>query len=254
MNKNTAAENFSKNAHMYDDYTVVQKKCASKLIDSIKKADAPNILELGCGTGFYTRLLREKFKNSRIKALDVSQNMIDVAQNKVPDVTFNVADAERFNCDEKFDLITSNAAFQWFGSFPETVMKLKNLLKKDGHLLFSVYGPETFKELDEVISFHFGKKEWITSSRFLPGDTLKSLLGEHFSNIDLIEENFKVDFLTLWEFLKNIKRSGTRGDGIKKDIFLGKYRMREIERTYIEKFKGIIATHHVYFCSAWGDR
>ena len=54
----------------------------------------------------------------------------------------------------------------------------------------------------------------------------------------------------LWDFVKDVKHSGTRGEGLGSSTFLGKYAIREMERTYIEKFGSIVATHHVYFCKA----
>ena len=110
-----------------------------------------------------------------------------------------------------------------------------------------MYGPETFREFKEVLGLHLGPRQWLTSSRFAEKDRVEFILGKYFRNFELYEENYSVDFFSIWDFLQNIKKSGSRGDGLG-GVFLGKYTIKEMEKTYVEKFGSVRATHHVYFC------
>ena len=80
MNKEIIARNFSRCAYLYDRYADVQKKAALEILGQIQDYSFSKILEIGCGTGNYTLLLREKFKRASITALDISRKMIEVAQ------------------------------------------------------------------------------------------------------------------------------------------------------------------------------
>ena len=54
--------------------------------------DRPRILELGCGPGNVTRLLKLRFPESQITAIDLAPNMIEIARTQVPDIDFRVMD------------------------------------------------------------------------------------------------------------------------------------------------------------------
>jgi len=54
--------------------------------------DKPKILELGCGPGNVTRLLKLRFPESQITAVDLAPQMIEIAQKQLPDVDFVVMD------------------------------------------------------------------------------------------------------------------------------------------------------------------
>lgn len=66
----------------------------------------PKILELACGPGNVTRLLKFRFPKSRIVAVDLAPKMIEIAQNALPDVDFRVMDVRDISSvSEVFDAI-----------------------------------------------------------------------------------------------------------------------------------------------------
>ncbi len=245
-------ENFSKSAVTYDDHAAVQKRCAERLVDLLDLDYFQKILEIGCGTGGYTGLLSEKFPDAGITAVDISRDMVEVAGGKLKgrNVVFEVSDAEKIDMRGKFDLITSNASFHWFSGLDSAFSGFLAHLVKGGTICFSIYGPGTFREFKEVLGAHFGPRQWLSSSRFAGKNEIISAMNRYFTKCEIHEENFNVNFFSIWEFLQNIKKSGSRGEGLGKDVFLGKYILRDMERTYMEKFGGIVATHNVYFCKA----
>ena len=249
VNKHVISGNFSKSAVTYDDHAEVQKRCAQKLIDIIDLDYFPRILEIGCGTGVFTQMLRKRYPDAEITAVDISHEMVKIAKDKLGDkgVGFEVSDGEGLNKNEKFDLITSNASFQWFESLDNAFSSFASNLSEQGLLCFSMYGPQTFREFKEVLGVHLGPRQWLSSSRFAEKDEVEKLLSRYFKKFELYEDNYSVDFFSIWDFLQNIKKSGSRGEGLK-GTFLGKYTINEMERTYIEKFGAVTATHHVYFC------
>jgi len=66
----------------------------------------PKILELACGPGNVTRLLKLQFPESRIVALDLAPKMIEIAKKALPDVDFRVMDVRLISSiPEVFDAI-----------------------------------------------------------------------------------------------------------------------------------------------------
>ena len=249
--KETVTKNFSHNAENYDKHAVVQKECA-RLLASRLHGVFNKILEVGCGTGNYTLLLNRKFPGAELTALDMSELMIGVAREKIKNanVRFRTADCESLSAGEKYDLITSNASFQWLDRLDIALRLFGTMLTEKGMLAVSIYGPDTFWELREVLKTELGKRVELSSSRFTGGNTIKRLLEKEYDISSLMEKRYTIAHRSLWDFLKDVKLSGARGEGIPRDIFLGKGTIERIEKAYTARFGRIESTHQVYFCEA----
>lgn len=249
MDKKTIARNFSRYAHLYDRYADVQGAAASELLRSNKNVDFEKILEIGCGTGNYTLLLRERFKKAKIQAVDICDKMISVAREKLinEDVNFIVEDAESLNSKEQFDLITSNAAFQWFEDLEKALLRYRALLKEKGMISFSAFGPLTFSELNSSIKSVLGGAA-ITVDGFMSKEKVEKMLLRFFKEPRIKEIIFREDFKSLKDLLEKIKYTGTRGSGLGSKIYFSRRVLKEIDRVYLDKFKKITATYQVFFC------
>ena len=251
MDKKTIARNFSRYAYLYDRYADVQRIAASELLRRNANRDFERILELGCGTGNYTQLLRERFKKAKIQAVDICDKMISVARDKLKNknIHFIVEDAECLNSREQFDLITSNAAFQWFEDLEKSLLRYKALLKKQGMISFSVFGPLTFSELNSSIKSVLGDTA-ITVDGFMSKDKVEGMLHKFFKEPNINETVFREDFKSIKDLLEKIKYTGTRGSGLGSKIYFSRRALEEIDRAYLDKFKKITATYQVFFCQA----
>ena len=252
MDKKVIIKNFSKHAASYDDHAGIQEKCAEKLIGLLEGKYFAQILEIGCGTGIYTRLLRNKYPGAGITAVDISEEMVALARTKLQgaNIDFAAADGERIASDKKFGLITSNASFQWFNDLDATIKLFSRTLTPGGVLSFSMYGPKTFTELNEVLMTYFDREHRLAASKFYSHGELKTIIGKYFSEYELKEECFTANFSSLRGLLLDIKRSGTRGEGLGGNVFLGKRAIHDMEKIYMNRFGGVAATHHVYFSRA----
>lgn len=251
MDKETIIRNFSRYAYTYDRYANIQKCAALELLKSIKEDGIGKILEIGCGTGNYTLLLREKFSNAELKAIDISSKMIEVASRKIKNkrIEFILEDAESINLDENFDIITSNACFQWFDDLGRTLIKYKNLLNKNGIILFSIFGPDTFQELNISLK-HVFRNISPSASNFMALEEIKNILRKNFSKPEVKEARYEESFSCLRDLLNKIKYTGIRGDGLNAKIFLTPRLLKKLEEIYLHKFKYIKATYQIFFCKA----
>jgi demethylmenaquinone methyltransferase/2-methoxy-6-polyprenyl-1,4-benzoquinol methylase len=68
-------------------------------------------LDLACGTGILTRKIAEKFPNSKITGVDITEGYLNIAKQNSADyknISFIQQDAEKLNLDSKFDCIISS--------------------------------------------------------------------------------------------------------------------------------------------------
>jgi len=250
MNKTVIKRNFSRYAECYDKYSAVQNLCASRLIAALEADGFERILDIGCGTGNYTKLLREKFPEARIKAIDISERMIEVAGKKLQNdrIKFIAADGETANFNEQFDLIASNAVFQWFEDLEKALIGYKGLLSKDGVILFSIFGPLTLLELNESLKELFGQENAINSRSFIEKERIEKILKNLFREVKIEEKIYREKYTSLSGLLNSIRYTGTRGSGISKKRFWIPGAVNDLEDIYKKKFKDITATYQVFFC------
>ncbi|MEK7849849.1 MAG: malonyl-ACP O-methyltransferase BioC [Candidatus Omnitrophota bacterium] len=246
IDKQAVIRNFSKAARTYDKYADIQKQAARELVSRIPENGFCNILEIGCGTGIYTRLLRERFPCASLKAVDISCEMVKVAKARLKDakIAFIVADAEKALSGSAYDLITSNACFQWFEDLQKALLKYRDKLKSGGMLSFTVFGPKTFWELSEVFKTAFPDTR-LAAAQFDSQEKLNSLLEKDFKDVAIDEIRYCEKFDSLRDLLEKIKHTGTSGHG---NEFLGPKCFKDLEKVYQEKFGRIQATHQVFFC------
>jgi len=249
MDKRIIVKNFSKYAHTYDKYADIQRCAARGLLGLIKKRDIADILEIGSGTGNYTLLLKKEFANARIKAVDISDKMVEVAAEKIKDISieFMVEDAETIDLAERFDLVTSNACFQWFEDLDGTLAKYKDLLKDDGMILFSIFGPATFHELNTSLGC---LAEGISAGagNFIGRKEIEKNLDKNFKKVRIREVKFKKTFSCLRDLLNEIRYTGANGNGLGRKVFFTPHILRRLEEIYLGRFKRIRATYQVFYC------
>ncbi|MFV0546673.1 MAG: malonyl-ACP O-methyltransferase [Bacteroides sp.] len=78
--KELVAQRFSKAVATYTEESYVQQKIAKKMIRLLKEyttTDHARIIELGCGTGFYSQLLLEHLQPDHLWLNDLCQPMLD---------------------------------------------------------------------------------------------------------------------------------------------------------------------------------
>ncbi|MGQ9688262.1 MAG: methyltransferase domain-containing protein [Desulfobaccales bacterium] len=152
--KHAIQRNFARRALSYDRYALIQQGMAAELLRLAQEAveRARLILEIGCGTGYLTKLLRQANPAAAIVAVDLDVSLLRRARERLERdgrVYFLAADGEAF-AGGPYDLIVANSVFQWFTRPQETLRTYHGLLNSGGALAFSTLGPATFRELDNA--------------------------------------------------------------------------------------------------------
>lgn len=150
IDKKWVAQSFSRAAERYDDVAQLQRQTGEELLVRIPLQLYRHALDIGCGTGQLTRLLR-RFA-VQVTALDMAPGMLAFARAHHGDAidTFVCADADALPfAPEQFDLVFSNFALQWCTSLPGVLQRVHQQLCVDGILAFSLPGENTLWELKQ---------------------------------------------------------------------------------------------------------
>jgi SAM-dependent methyltransferase len=121
---------YNRSAIIYDaiyrsqgkDYAAEARKICA-LVGQQKLSNGKSLLDVACGTGNHLAYLQQDFN---VEGLDNSQEMLDVARNKFPDLHFHLADMVDFDIDRSFDVIT--CLFSAIG-YVQTLPRLNQTIK-----------------------------------------------------------------------------------------------------------------------------
>ena len=108
------------------------------LVSRIKINEPNKIVDIGCGPGNSTSVLASRWKNADILGIDYSANMIKKAQESYPNMKWLECDISKWETNEKYDIIFSNAAIQWIFDHKRLFSKILRLLNKKGTLAFQI--------------------------------------------------------------------------------------------------------------------
>lgn len=110
--------------------------------------EGKKVLEIGCGQGVGTGLIKKYFKPSAIHAIDLDPKMIQRAKKKIQDkhITFEVGDASnlRFE-DASFDAIFDFGIIHHIPNWREALKELNRLLKPEGQLILEDLSIDSFE-------------------------------------------------------------------------------------------------------------
>ncbi|KAA0139033.1 methyltransferase domain-containing protein [Gimesia chilikensis] len=120
-----------------DQYLKYQRERTQPAIDlaaRVELASPERIVDVGCGPGNSTVVLAQRFPGAELSGLDSSAEMLETAQETLPDVHWFQTDITTWEPDEAYDLLFSNAVLQWVPDHETIFPRLMSFLKPGGAL------------------------------------------------------------------------------------------------------------------------
>ena len=157
----TVRRQFDARAPRFAESSALTREIASRLLERLQymRIDPAIVIDVGCGLGESRAQLQTRYANAHWLGLDVSEGMLRAGQPhgvvqrfrnwaRGPDALRVAGDAGALPiAGDTVDLLYSNLMLHWHPE-PHTVFpEWKRVLKVNGLLLFSCFGPDTLKEL-----------------------------------------------------------------------------------------------------------
>jgi malonyl-CoA O-methyltransferase len=145
------AQSFSARAESYESHAGLQSAVAARLAGFLPELTRPRVLELGCGTGLFSRHLVRRYPEGRFVMTDVAPAMIaecrrNLASLSPAQISYEVMDAGQAGGHAGLDLIVSSMTLHWLADPVSSLERLRWLLNPGGLLLYATLGPESFAE------------------------------------------------------------------------------------------------------------
>ena len=274
LDKKLIRQSFDAAAPHYDDVAVLQREVGQRLVDRLEliKLSPDVILDVGAGTGYISQALKKVYKGAKLLSLDIAPGMLQVARSKNSWINkwlgsneFICGDAEYLPlADNSVDLIISSLTLQWCGELERAFSEFRRVLKPEGLLMFSSFGPDTLKELRE--SWHLadagedaaGNKENESAhvNDFIDmHDIGDALLRAGLSDPVMDVENFTLTYSDVYQLMRELKALGAHNvANARRHSLTGKTRLKNMVSAY-EGFRvdGLLpATYEVVYGHAWG--
>ena len=133
----------------YLAFGVERTRPAYDLLARVPLEQPRRVADLGCGPGNSTALLRARWPDAEIDAIDFAPEMLADARKSGVDARFIQADIAQWTPDAPYDVIYSNAALQWLGNHESLLPRLVSLVRPGGVLAVQV--PRNFDEHCHVL-------------------------------------------------------------------------------------------------------
>jgi len=255
MAKLTIADSFSRAAESYDQAAWYQRRVGESALRLVPERMSGTCIDVGAGTGFFTRKLVEYPLFDLVLGIDLAEGMMRFSHQKDTEKMLSlpswvVGDGESLPLhDHTVDLIYSNMAIQWLAQPELLFSEWRRVLKKQGRIIFSTLLPATLHELASC---------WEQVDQYQHVNTFTSLAvleqAVKFSGLNKIYWQRSIDVLqyaSLKTLLRELKEVGahnlnqTRPKGM-----MGKKKWQQFQEAY-ELLRspegGLPATWHVLY-------
>lgn len=251
IDKQRVAESFSKAAGSYDSVAELQREIGTELVTKLPQCSVERILDLGCGTGFFTPLLRQRYPQAELVNLDLAQGMLKFARERRFDgnAAWLCADAEALPlADSSVDLIFSTLVIQWCEDTSRLFKEIARVLRPGGQFVVATLGPETLFELKNAWC---AVDDFTHVNRFISSENLLAACPDGLGVV-AFSESFKVlEYTQLKELTDELKGLGAHNMNAGQQTGLtGRERIRRFKSAYEAQrnAQGLLpATYQVFF-------
>lgn len=188
-----------------------QKEWGRKLIEELNIKKNDYILDLGCGDGLLTKIMKDIAADGYVLGIDASEGMISKAKEyESSNLEFKQLNIDDITFENMFSIIISNATLHWVKDHKKLLLNCYNALKKNGILRFNFAGDGNCSNFFKVIKSkiqedkyksYFINFEW---PWFMPSkqEYEKLIDNKKFDEFKIWEENADRYFLNEEEMIR----------------------------------------------------
>lgn len=148
---------FGRAAPNYAAVAALQREVEARLLEQLDYLDdrvPQRVLDLGSGPGRAAGAMKKRWPKAEVIALDAALPMLREVPKQTRfwrPVRRVCADVSQLPfADQCTDVIFSSLCLQWLDDLPAVLREFRRVLRPDGLLVFSTFGPDTLLELREA--------------------------------------------------------------------------------------------------------
>ena len=130
------------NPQQYSRFAGQRLRPALDLLARVPAERPRSVVDLGCGTGNVTRILRSRWPGARITGVDGSPQMLAEARKQEADIAWVESELGSWNPPQKYELVFSNASLHWLDDHPALFARLAGYVAPGG--ILAVQMPRNF--------------------------------------------------------------------------------------------------------------
>jgi trans-aconitate 2-methyltransferase len=184
------------NPAQYELFRAARERPGQDLLAAIPPLAPNQIIDLGCGTGYLTRLLGQNYPHARVTGVDNDKAMLAKAAAEPSGITWELGDAAQWRPGRPVDLIFSNAALHWLPDHYALFPELAGALSPGG--VMAVQMPRNFNAPSHRLLLELATEgPWaealdgaLDHETVLSADAYYRLLRPHCRQIDIWETEY----------------------------------------------------------------
>jgi len=210
--KDDIARDFGAASDTYEQASRLQRITGDHLLQVLDTGSGcragSRILDLGCGTGWYTRKLAARYPGGELTGVDLSPGMIHRARAYAgAEVSWLQADAESLPLAAKsFDIIFSNLMIQWCDDPARVFRECRRLLRPGGRLVLSTLLEGTLRELKQAWQMADPGAEHV--NRFESAPAWHRILEHTLPGAELETRTIELPYRSPLELARELKHLG----------------------------------------------
>jgi malonyl-CoA O-methyltransferase len=205
---------FGRAAPGYAEVAVLQRESESRLLEQLEALEArppARILDVGSGPGRASAAMKGRWPKAEVIALDIALPMLQQVGKHSRfwrPIRRVCAEAAHLPItDNSVDLIFSNLCLQWVPDLPAALAEFRRVLREDGLLLFSTFGPDTLVELREAY-LQAGERQPPLSPFAAIQQVGDAMIAAGFRNPVLGREAFTLSYAEVMPLLRELRAIG----------------------------------------------
>jgi trans-aconitate 2-methyltransferase len=178
------------NPSVYLAFADERTRPAAELLARVPDDNPGRVADLGCGPGNSTDLLVKRWPRARVEGLDSSPAMIETAKKSGVKAQFALADIAAWSPDAGYDVIFSNATYQWLPDHGGLLPRLMSFVAPGGVFAFQVpnnqYAPSHTLMRDVAAQGPWAEKLANVRGIFVEtAQTYFGILAAHAASVDI---------------------------------------------------------------------
>lgn len=199
----SAVKGFSRFAHTYEQYNMIQADVAKQLVGKLEKQHYSTIIDIGCGSGAVIKNLKKRSIDvDNFIAVDLSEEMLSLHPSDTNIhkycIDFNSNNSLDKLCSDQEALLLSSSALQWSRDLDQTLSGLAKCGKK---AYFAIFTSGTFHTLHKCAGI---------TSPIYSDEEIRRVVSTYF-DASFMLQSYQLTFPNVKEMFRYIQKSGVSG-------------------------------------------